>query len=1326
MAEDLANKGPGISLQQRIGDDARSALYANKPQQWILGESPGDDFGYDFQVTVFGSGNAGAQCSFNIQLKGTTQSKALSADESSLSYSFDRTTLNLWHNSGFAVLVVIADLIKSRDPKEAKVYFHFANYDLDEILPTLPEDQKTVTLHVPTSQLVHRDLDILPIVRAYLDEIKYLRRQMRERKRAAGVSSSEAVSIISVQSNASVRSEIISPGNEIEALIDTLARRVELKAALTALRSGDYDKVLRLTPAPSFDEAEKVPKEAAICAYLRALALEDVGDSAAADTMIDVAASLLPDNDDIATLAAQKQLNAIGFGPEGHKSRQALLVSLQDHKGPGIINLKAKVYALEGDFQIARELLESSPPEKIPLTMVIISIIEQAWERALSEIESSRLLPFINDKQLLWLDTLEAKAHLELALANVERPKEGDFIIPSTGLPGIDYDRLRLSFDASLKAMLDGQRLNWPATIQYTLDAFPISSMLLGYEAEALPLLSALALARPTVTKIREVVAKFAVQYDHPQISIQLGELAEDSPLFEHETAVMAVAAYKAGNTAKALSYVTDDFLENPSMDNIYLSSLLQMGIATASTLRVDLLDKIKGRLDRDEESRHYRAILESAVQVNNSLLRRPEAIQELHAYWDSHGKPVIVGYHLLDNSDPTNAEEAVLIVSVATNLETGNSLGAEHLAILGQALLTLNKIPEAISCLKDACKRFTDEPRLTSLLGIAFEFNGQSAVAFQLIGQLLESGEATESARRYFINIATRMGFFDRAEEQVRAALANATDPDRRKWHLNTLFQLLLAAGDRQKNVEEVAWEYGRLTNQEDEREEGIFLQEYLVATLPDNIEIQPERIQEFHRRLDAYNERFPESRFLWKASIPTGSPPEAMLEALSKASGVTDQEIAEGLAIEQQMDRGALQVPFSWRPRRFLRNVSDIFMLWEIRKQVPLERAAFHFSNNFSNYGRHTPSDLKATEIVLSLTSLLLLDEIKLLTTVLEVFERLVIARSTLISLQEARNAFTSGWGYEKATRIMKELQEQFRKIIHPPYPTDDHQGTPEWHQEEKTAMQQTGRIYFCDDIVETVLVCGSGDKEATKPSMSTVNFLEWADQSKRVLTAQQVASNLGHLIRLKVGFITIKQRYLIAAIPHALQSAATLAEEKEALTNEETLHSILDGIWDSSKPFNELLNHFAQTMRYLLNEGHASEAILVFFWLRWIQSVRFKVEPRQNVWWKIAIGFQNILILLDPDKTTISRLWQSFWATIKRGLTEELNEPEDVAGVRAVAKILGVERANASSTLKDANLFEMARLGLEQGTELDNIFNEVYVTNTAEETKRLLAEE
>lgn len=1321
MSDDIAKKGPERSLSQEIGDDARATFNANKPKLWNFGEGAGDDFGYDFQVTAFGFCDAGAQCAFNIQLKGTTQAKARSSDGHYLSYPFNRTTLNLWHTSGFAVLVAIADLIDIRDPKEAKIYYHFANPDLDAILPTLPPNQKTVTLRVPTNQLIHRELNILPVIKPYLDEAS----EHRRLKLAARGQTTDNTTMLSAQGYTNTNFGVVAFGDEIETIIDTAFRKAELKAALSALRSGDYNRVLQLAILPSIEEQEKAPQESAACAYLRARAFDEVGDIAAANEMINTASELFPNNDDIAAMVAQRQLDVIDYGPAGRDARQSLLKSLEAHNGVNITNLKAKLYALENDFDFAREILNPLSPEKSAITKVIISTVEQAWERALAEIEESRRLPALNSKQLFWLDALESKAYLQLALADIKRPSEGDFIIPSNGLPGIDYGKLRRAYDAGLRSMLAGQRLNWPASIEHFIDVFPISSMLLGYAQESLPLLASLALSRPNITPIREVVAKFAVQLGQPQIALQLSDLSGNSVCFEHESAVMAVAALKSGNSTKALNYVTDEFLSDPSTKDFFLTSLMLMGLAADSALRLELLEKIRARLDNDEESRHYRAIMESALQLQRSLLYHPEAIRQLYTYWTSHGQPTTVGLHLLVNADPRDLDEAKVIVDVATKVEISSSLGAEHLANYSQALITLGKFKDAITHLEGACERFDHDPRIKSLLGIAMELDGQSANAYKLIGQLLESGEASETARKYFIQIAARIGFFESAEEQVRAALAKATVTGHRLQHLNTLFQLLLAAGDRQKDMEEVAWEYGKLANQEDEGEEGIFLQEYLVATLPRELEVLPERVMEFRRRLEAYNAKFPKSKHLWRIDIPAEGSPDAMLAALHEAAGVTDQEIEDSIAVERKMDRGAMQVPFSWRPRRFLRNISDVFMLWQLRKQVPHERAAFHFQCSLAGYDRHTPSDINDTEAVLSLTSLLVLDEIGLLGTVLNSFQRLVVARSTLITLQDARNTFTGGWGCEKATRIMRELQGHFAKISHPPYPIEDSsKGLPDWHQEEKIAMQQAGRVYFCDDIVETFFVCGDGENVMASSSMSTIDFLDWANQSAGILSAKMVADSLGALIRLKVGVITVNDRYFIAAIPDELQSATSLEEENEAISRAETFRSILGGIWDPAMPFDDLRSHFARIMSYLLNKGNASEAVLVALWLRWLQTVRFQAKPLLSVELKLASGFVGILSQLESDKQVVHRLWQSLWTAFKRGLGGELHEPEDMAGIRVIAKVLGFMRARDKTNAEVGVLFDRARLGLEQGTEPENEFGRVYVVSTAEETKKQMA--
>ena len=743
--------------------------------------------------------------------------------------------------------------------------------------------------------------------------------------------------------------------------------------------------------------------------------------------------------------------------------------------------------------------------------------------------------------------------------------------------------------------------------------------------------------------------------------------------------------------------------------------------MAANSTLQTDLLEKIRARLDRDVEARHCRAILDSALVVEQSQLKRPQAIQNLHAYWSGNGRPIIVGYHLLTNTDPRSEDEAKLFVDVAASLEVENSLGSEQLADYGQALLTIGRVGDAITKLRSASARFREDPKIQSLLGIALEIDGQSPEAFKLFEQLLNEGKASDTARRYFVEIAVRMGFFDRAEQQVRAAYAKATTRDRKLRLLNTLFQLLIAEGKRPEQIEEVAWEYGRQAEQSDEREEGIFLQEYLFATLREDLTVKPERAEEFRRRLDTYGEKFPKSKFLWRAEVPTEGPPEAMLAALQKAIGLTDKDIEDAKATEQKMDRGALEVPFSWRPRRFLRNVSDLFMLWEIRKTAPLERAALHFRSSIVGYNRQVPQNIGACEAVLSLTSLLLLDEIGLLSLVLETFPRLVVARATLIALQEARNTFTSGWGRERATRIMEQLQKSFSKISHPPYGLEEAKpAAADWYHEEKRAMEQIDRVYFSDDIVETFFVCSVGENNPARSSISTVDFLAWADQSAGIVSPSQVADAIGHMTRLRVMAVTVEQRYFIAAIPKALNEATSQDQAEAVLSNALTFKSILDGVWNHFKPFADLRTHFAANMSYLLNEAGANEEVLVSLWLRWLGTVRFQAKPNYPPLQKMLLAFVLILKFLNSDKDVVSRFWRSFWTALQRGLGSDLNSPEDRVAIEEVGRLLGTQRAIKKTEVVAMDLFEKAKMGLEPGTEREVWFNSEYIESMVRQEK------
>lgn len=1301
---------------QKIGQDAESALHANRPELWSLATLGGADYGIDYVVTVLDDEDR-AQLFCNLQLKGTTQASARLTDGLHLSHVFDCNTLHLWHGSFTPVLIAVADLVDGCDPRDATVHYEFVSPYIGDVLLGTKPDQSTVTLRVQRANLVNRELDILPIVQPYIDEVRELHRQRRDRKLASGEAEvANPLAAVKQLDAPIVATDVLPASNAIEAAIVQTESRERLAAALSAIRSGDIGMALSLTEEPTEADLAEPSMTSAVNAYLRAKAYEYIGDDEHIDHLLAIALAKLPENSDVIAAVAQRRLEDIPYGASGDEARNELIQWLGTAEGPAVATVVAKAQALNRNFDAARSTLSDVPQPKAAITGLIVSIVEGDWQRVLIEAEEARHHPNQTPIQSLLVNVLKARAHFQLALGPVQWPEDGELVIPAAGLAGMDLAALHEAYDCSLRAMYMAQVAGWPSATNYLLDVLPISAMALGKMDEAMPLLAALGRAHATQLKTRETVIKFALNADQPRLALQLSELAGDGPRFCDEDALLAVAACRVDDVATAFSFINTDTLSSDSNSDIYLSALMAIGVAADSAMRQDILTDIRVRLARTVEGLHFLAILESAVHARKSALNRSEAINLLFSRWEEYGRPPVISRHLLINADPEDEHEASLVQTVGARLQATNAMDAEQWATFAQALITLGNYNAAIGHLLTACEQFGDDPRLASLLAIAYEHRGDIAEAFRRFERLIESGAASETARRYFINSAARVGFIEEAEAQVRNVLARSTNNRARLRHIQTLFQLGLLSAKAPDELWRLAWEYGQLASPEDERQEGTFLQLVFAARMSYQPEASDAREVEFVRRRDAFLETFPNSKMIRKFDVPNTDSAESVARALQAAIGITEDDVRRGLRIERGLDAGTLHIPFSWRPKRFLRDVPDVLALWKLRATKPEERRAWHFSSVAEDGLLQTPQNLADWVPVISLTSLLVLDACGLLDLVFRSFEKVVVARATLIALQDAHNPITAGYGRDIAYRIMATLRAHIGKVMHPPV-TAGETGDfgPEWHQEERAAMSVSGRVYFSDDTLETIAVC-SGDEEsdALGPrSMCTVDFLTWADQTAGLISPQEVACHLASLVRLNI-VVNIQGRYFVAAIPAELQNAHTKAEVDAAVAGAHTLNVILDGIWNPLILYKQLLSHFASVMAYLMTHN-ASDAVVESLWLRWLQAVRLQQEPAAPPIAKLSSAFVVTAEKLF-DANAIRRLWVTYWRTIEAGAAYAVVDAPDRAGVIAVAELLGSASA-ADRSPRIADVSQRVRSALGTGTELDGLYSQNYVRAAAE---------
>ncbi len=67
-----------------------------------------------------------------------------------------------------------------------------------------------------------------------------------------------------------------------------------------------------------------------------------------------------------------------------------------------------------------------------------------------------------------------------------------------------------------------------------------------------------------------------------------------------------------------------DDLLAIETDSDVYLSSLMMIAVVANRMLRNDVLDRIQKRLEQRPAALAYKAILDSAIKVEHSLLHVP------------------------------------------------------------------------------------------------------------------------------------------------------------------------------------------------------------------------------------------------------------------------------------------------------------------------------------------------------------------------------------------------------------------------------------------------------------------------------------------------------------------------------------------------------------------------------------------------------------------------------------------------------------------------------------------------------------------------------
>ncbi|WP_435013172.1 DUF4365 domain-containing protein [Xanthomonas arboricola] len=1312
----MSDERPGRGKSQLIGQDAVSAFSSSRPRRWAINGNSDADYGIDYLVTSFNE-NELADHVFQVQLKGTTVKSSRLADGITFSYGFDRSTLNLWHSTITPVVVVIADFIDGQDPKTAPVYYKFVSPELDEVLGGKDEDQASVVIRIPRNQVLTRELDLSSEIEKYLAEYRDARRQIREQSESSGDRIPQSpYTIPKIKDVAGTHDRVIDLGDVgLEELIKTLTSSEELGAAFVAIRQGDVLRALGETKGFVANRDLATELEQGLAEFLRFQALSLAGRNIEAKQHLNSASSLAPEVDAIRGALAQQELDAIAFGEEGAASRAELITKLESATGPSCRIVLSKLQALERNFSGARATLEGVPVLAATIPKITTTIVEGDWPRVIDEVAIGISTPGITKLQELTLFIFEARARFQLAMGELEWPDDGELTIPPSGLPGMHLDQLNNAYELCEKALLIAHGLNWPTVIGYIMDVVAISTMTLGRIDKMMPTLASLGLARAHDDQIRPAITRLALNADQPALVVQMREKAGSTELSADEELTVGVAACQMGNPVLGFKYVEAVDLATLRDSDSCLASLLMIGVAAHAASRVDILSKVTRRLNETERSKPFAAMLGATVAVKNSALSRTDALSELMAQWEDLGRPDPIARHIILNSDATSLEEAERVILVGTHMSGHAVLDDDQVLALGRAYLTKADYESAIDVLSSGYDQYQG-PRLKSLLGVALELGGRPGQAFQVFSELVDSGMASESTWRYFVNGAVRFGLTEKAETLVRGQLMVTTNRDKRLQLFAMLYQIESLSKGRSDVLWGIANQYGAIANRDSEKEEGMFLQFALMSSAGGAREEIKAGSDELRERITAFLGKFPESKYFRSFELPDSNDAASLIDALNSALGITPDDQARHHATMRALERGELPVPFTWRPQKFLRNASDVLTLWHLSKSVPIENAAWHFNTLAEGIERKLPQNLQSKSVVVSLLSLLVLEELGMLELALDAFQTIVVARGTLIALQNARGLTGTGIGRDCAARILTALTGRLDRIRHPHLPPAEAPDNGRlWHDEESLAMRASDSVYYCDDILESIMVCHDNDGEQVRDgcSMSTVDLLAMMNLAGEV-SDTFVSEKLARLVDLKIG-IAIEQRYLLSAADEDFLNVDSWASISANDIQHCVLARLLNGVWSPSKSLEQLLDHFAGLAADLLGSGRTNLGPIYLVWERWIAATRLQEKPRMLPLQKVTVAFIATAQKLQ-DRGALAILWKSFWDVIGyANVAPDQRDDPDVVGTRAVAMKLGQLHGKKGGN-EVADLSAKIRSALSDNSQLEGIYASYYVESSA----------
>jgi uncharacterized protein DUF4365 len=962
---------PEEGLSQEIGRLAKRALGTKLPKSWIDKELDGDtDFGIDYLMQLKSKQNQ-VSFSFYFQLKGTT-SPSYSADKSFISYEFKGKTLRFYYQQEPLVMVGVVDLKNNTDELwKCPIYYVWLDEEWFDSNKSKLDSNETITIRVPTNQVIVNSLDVYDLYRKRFDD----KLALNELHKAVKIHSDDAQKSIRLigekVSESPILLKTIEERNDApwiknpEGVNSTFLKACSdyLLANKVVLASKQIDELKgKENELSEHEKAELHFQEANL------LAMKGLYDDSF-------------QHYELACKYSSKKRYQLGFIEAKFKLEelpsklelQGIVDKLDEESYHSCI-VKAKCLTFLDKAEEAVALLEEHYPDKKVGMMLILTISGKVTELD-NVIESNKETNWSNEREKYLFNALSARRSFSKA---TNKSHEQNEVLPIQGKCEYDLVQMKAALNFVSKTWESAKNLGYPSDLVTILDISPLIfgyfgqlQLLYGYFEEILS-------ERPSHQEVIRCYSRLLFNEGEYQHSIDIVEnLADKANVDDCE--ILILSNYNLKRLKNVLELVKKH--ENKLLENKDLHSPLVFCIASEVAKELfekELADKYEAIVLSFENGEELLAVRDFISSSNNDPKNRQKYALELYNKFEKLNNSLVIAEQLFRYLDAFNQESAQKIIELGKCLLVDRELTPSDCLHLAQAFFTTGDWNAAEEIADKNIEKGIDIQNWELIKAAASQNKGHIGVALRIIENVINSKEITQEQQRFYVNLCLKLGLFNDAESVLLEMYGEAGDRINKLSVLQTLISVYSAQEGFEEKLKQAVDRYGTIVDQNDCSEEGSFLLFFLTSPSHQN---EPEKIKEFQSRLAKYTENFPDSPVLRKTTFNPNDSVENILSSMQELAGITNEQVALWDKNRNLIRNGSLPVPFCLL-EHFLADTRDVYTSWVLSLNTPEDNLEFKI--------KHAPQLEQSTfesllseqkEVLLEETSMLVLHELGIL---------------------------------------------------------------------------------------------------------------------------------------------------------------------------------------------------------------------------------------------------------------------------------------------------------------------------------------------------------